>query len=109
MSVFENVLLEEIKRQEFIVESYKKMLSNLPEGSIFIRKMGNSSFAYRKKRMYGKVVSEYLGPTKSNLVKEEIDKSKEYKRVTQNLSIAYRELDSLRKALYAYNKKRKSI
>lgn len=103
MSVIQNVLLEEIQRLERNIKSYQEMLFKLPRGSIFIRKIGNSSFAYRKRKEGKKVISEYLGNIKSNHALNEIAASKEYKRINSNLSIAKKELEKLRKAYKAYD------
>lgn len=102
MAVIQGVLFEEIERVERNIESYNKMLNSLPKGSIFIRKMGNSSFAYRKRKENGKVISEYLGNINERNVKEQIELSQEYKRIKNNLRIANDNLNKLKKAYKAY-------
>lgn len=103
MSVLEGVLLEEINRLEKNILNYEKMLQSLPRGSLFIRKMGGSSFAYRKRKENGLVVSEYLGNINDDLVKKEIELSKDYKRIKNNLVLSKKELMKLRKAFKAYD------
>lgn len=103
MAVIEGVLFEEVERLDKNIKHYEKMLNDLPRGSIFIRKMGSSSFAYRKRKENGKVVSEYLGNVESNDVQKQIELSREYKRIKNNLRIANSELVKLRKALKAYD------
>ena len=102
MAVIQGVLFEEIERVERNIESYNKMLNSLPKGSIFIRKMGNSSFAYRKRKENGKVISEYLGNINEQNVKEQIELSQDYKRIKNNLKIAKVNLNKLKKAYKAY-------
>lgn len=102
MAVIQGVLFEEIERVERNIESYNKMLNSLPKGSIFIRKMGNSSFAYRKRKENGKVISEYLGNINERNVKEQIELSQEYKRIKNNIRIAKNNLNKLKKAYKAY-------
>lgn len=102
MSVLEQVLKEEISRLEKIVSHYEQMISKLPRGSIFVRKMGSSSFVYRKRKENGKVVSAYLGNLNQESVQKEIELSEEYKRIKGNLRIAKQELYKLRKAVKAF-------
>ena len=104
MSVLQGVFLEEINRLESNISNYKKILFSLPKGSLFIRRMGNSEFAYRKRKENGKVISEYLGNVNSDKVKEQIYLSKEYKRISCNIKIAEKELSKLKKAYKAYER-----
>ena len=108
MSAVEVVLLEELERSKNIIISYREMLNKLPRGTIYIRKMGNSSFAYRKRKESNRVISEYLGNINDDLVKQEIEKSKEYKRIKNNIRIASLEYEKLRKACNIYERKRKT-
>jgi len=102
MSVLKVVLEEEIERLEFSLNSYQKLLETLPRGTIFVRKIHNASFAYRKRKEEGKVVSEYLGPINSAKTIEEVEKSKEFKRIKKNISILKADLTKLRKAMKVY-------
>lgn len=104
MSVLQGVLLEEINRLESNIFNYKKMLSSLPKGSLFIRRMGNSEFVYRKRKENGKVVSEYLGNINSVKTKEQMLLSNEYKRICNNIKIAEKELLKLKKAYKIYDR-----
>ena len=85
------------------------MLLSLPRGSIFIRKIGESSFAYRKRKENGKVVSEYLGNINDEKAQQQIELSNDYKRIKNNLRVAQNELEKLRKAYKAYDRQRKTI
>lgn len=102
MSVLEGVLLEEINRLEKNILEYEKMLSSLPRGSIFIRQMGKSKFAYRKRKENGVVISEYLGSIDNDSVKKEIALSNDYKRISNNIRLSKLELSKLRKAYKVY-------
>ena len=104
MNILLGVLKEESDRLERNISSYKQMLSSLPRGSIFIRKMGNSSFAYRKYKEKGRVFSEYLGNVMQENVKREIERSNDYKRIKNNLLVAKNELAKLRKVIHFYGK-----
>ena len=104
MSVLEGVLLEEINRLERNISSYRQILSNLPRGTIFIKKVGNTSYVYRKRKENGKVVSIYLGIIDDNNVKKEMERSNDYKRIKNNIRIANSELIKLKKAYKTYAK-----
>ena len=106
MSVIKEVLKEEIERLERKIFSYEKLLSNLPRGTIFIRKMGNASYAYRKRKENGKVKTIYLGNIEKEDTKKEIELSNEYKRIISNIRATKNELLKLKKAIKLYNWKR---
>ena len=105
MSILQGVLAEEINRLERNISSYEEMLKSLPRGSIFIRKIGNSFFVYRRRRENGEVVSEYLGNKNSNYAQEEIKKSNDYKRIKDNLRVANNELNKLKRAYKVYEQR----
>ena len=105
MAILESVLQEEIIRLEKNISAYKKMLDSLPRGTIFIRKMGESFFAYRRKKEAGKVVSEYLGNINNDEVQKQIELSNDYKRIKNNIRIAQSELKKLRIAYKAYERR----
>lgn len=103
MAVVEGVLFEEVERLNKNIKRYEDMLNDLPRGSIFIRQMGSSSFAYRKRKENGKVLSEYLGNIENDEVQKQIELSQEYKRIKNNIRIAKKELIKLQRALKAYD------
>lgn len=103
MSVLQGVLFEEIERLERVISNYKEKLYSLPRGSIFVRKMGKSSFVYRKRKENGAVISEYLGNFDDQEVKKQIELSEEYKRVKQNIRSASMELEKLKRAYKVYD------
>lgn len=104
MSVVQGVLNEEINRLKSNIVSYEQMLLSLPRGTIFIRKVGNSLFVYRKRKENGKVLSEYIGSFNSENTKKEIEKSKDYKRIKNNIRIAKKELVKLERAVNVYGR-----
>lgn len=103
MSILEGVLREEQTRLKNNISYYETMLLSLPRGTIFIKKTKNSSFVYRRRKVNGKVVSEYLGKLGSNNVKKQIELSIEYKRIKNNIRIVKKELVKLNKAIKAYD------
>lgn len=104
MSVIKGVLSEEIERLEKNILIYENKLSSLPRGTIFIIKVGNSSFVYRKRKENKKVISEYLGNIENEDVQKEIRLSNEYKRIKNNLRDCKLELSNLKKAYKVYSR-----
>ncbi len=103
MSIVESVLREEKERLANNIESYKQLLSSLPRGTIFISKVGSSSYVYRKRREQDKIISEYLGMLGSDEAKAQIKLSEDYKRIKSDLKLAKQEYKKLCKALKAYD------
>lgn len=102
MSVLEGILKEELNRLESNLCALKDKLSKLPRGTIYISKINNSAFVYRKKKENRKVVSEYIGPLNSEKANVAIEQAKDYKRIKVMISTGEKELIKLRKALKAY-------
>lgn len=103
MSVLRGVLEEELKRNLRNQKNYQEKLANLPKGSIYISERNGKKYLYRKNRIGKKIVNEYVcsfsDAEKANL---EIEKSKEYSRILENLRVAQMEELKLRKALKVY-------
>ena len=102
MSVLEGVLLEELERIKRNIASYNSILSSLPKGYIFMQEINGNSYCYRKHRENGKIISEYLGPNGSDIVKEAQSNYLERKRVEANLRILRKDEKRLIKALRHY-------
>ena len=102
MSVIQGVLLEEIQRLERNIGFHEEILKSLPSGSLFIRRMGSSSFAYLKQKVNGRVISKYLGNINDKEVQKQIEDNKKYKRLKADLKVACLELNKLKKAYKAY-------
>lgn len=102
MSVIQGLLLEEIERLKKNIALHEKILSSLPGGSLFIRRIGSSSYAYLKHKENGKVISLYLGNIEDYKVQEQIEKNKKHKRVKADLKVARQELEKLKRAYRVY-------
>lgn len=109
MSVLEMVLREEFDRLQSNLSLLKNKLDSLPRGTIYISKVYNSSFVYRKRKENSKVVCEYIGTFDNPESKEAIEKAEEYKRIKKMISDGKKELQKIRKALKAYDNKWKSF
>ncbi|MCQ2794823.1 MAG: hypothetical protein MJ214_01265 [Bacilli bacterium] len=103
MSVISNVLKEEVNRLKENVSVYERSLVSLPRGSIYIAKINNQSFVYRKYKENGKVISKYIGKANSPKAREAINQAKEYKRIKNNLRIAKIELKKLERVYRIYD------
>ena len=105
MSVLKGVLLEELDRLEKSKIAYEEMLSKLHSGTIFVRKMGKSSYVYRKKKVKGKVISEYIGNSSSEEARKAIEEYDEYLRIKGNIKSVNKELLKLKKICEHYDRK----
>lgn len=103
MSILEGVLREELIRLESNISAFQAKLYNLPRGTIYIAKMYNSLFVYRKRKEKGKVISEYIGNINDPKAIEAIEQAKDYRRLKVMVSDGNKELKKLRKALKAYD------
>ncbi|MBO6261707.1 MAG: hypothetical protein J6N95_03795 [Bacilli bacterium] len=99
MRFIESTLLDEVSELKREIAACEAKLLSLPRGSIFIRKMGNSSFAYRKRKENGKVISEYLGNVDNLEVKRQIHLSQDYKLTKRDLRRLKKRLINIEKAL----------
>lgn len=59
----EKVLNDEVKNLQSKLFKLEEKLQSYPKGTVFVRKMHNRYFVYRKYREGSKVISEYLGPS----------------------------------------------
>lgn len=105
MRFIEGTLLDEISELKREIAACEAKLLSLPRGSIFIRKMGNSSFAYRKRKENGKVVSEYLGNVEIIEVKRQIRLSQYYKLTKRDLRKLKKRLINIERALKIFLKR----
>ena len=102
MAIIASVLNEELERVQSHIASYRKLLSDLPKGSIVIQKVEGISYVYRKFKQDKKVISHYIGKEGApESIKALRDRS-EYLRIAKNLKDSLREEARLRKALRHY-------
>jgi len=104
MSVFLEVMQEELQRAKSHVAAYRSLLESLPKGYISILSVSGKRFAYRKWREGSHIKSRYLG-LEGSLQEQEARKNyAERKRVLANLKEAEKEEKRLEKALKNYGK-----
>lgn len=100
-----NQLVKEIKHIEKNIKKYEAQNESLPKGTIFVRKIHKKSFAYRNRRIDGKVISEYLGPLGREYVDEEVSLSKRYKKNMKMIRELKKILDQMCKRINKKNKR----
>lgn len=102
-------LVKHVQKLEKQYESKKKKMTALPKGTIFVRKMGDQYYAYRKYREGNKVISKYIGPIKNEEVKQVMKEVEEYKKLNFSVKSLKKQLDSARKDIVRKNKENDDI
>lgn len=97
-------LIKLAKQMTKNLKKYEDRLKDLPQGTIYVRKINKKSYVYRNRKINGKVVSEYIGRLGEDRTKIEMKKSKIYKQncklikeVKKNLESMSKEIDKSRK------------
>ncbi len=102
MPIIAGVLNEELARVQNHIADYRKLLDDLPKGSIVIQKIEGLSYVYRKYKKDNKVISLYIGKEGApESIKALRDRS-EYLRISKNLKDSLKQEAQLRKALRHY-------
>ena len=99
MAVVIDILDNERRRLVKLLSKYESEVSELPKGSISMKKRSNRDYAYLAHREGKKVVFDYVGPASSDAVQElrqMIERRKELedkiRQVKQNLNAVERSL-----------------
>lgn len=88
----EKILNEEIENLEAKLLTLKERLQTYPKGTVFVRKMHNRYFVYRKYREGSKIISEYLGPSSKDSAIEAQLQFLEVRKIKNEISKAKKEL-----------------
>ena len=94
--VIRSVYLDELERNKRLISRYEKEMEDLPKGSIFKRKIGNSEYIYLNYREGKKVISKFIGKTELiNLTElnEKISHRKELQALIRKLKTEQKELE----------------
>ncbi len=81
MSIMMDILEEEKKRLEELMDMYRKKIEQAPQGSISAKERGGRRYLYLARREGGRVVFEYVGrdvPEVRDALSEGIRHRKEY-------------------------------
>lgn len=102
-------LVKDLSKLEKEYIKNKEKIKTLPKGSIYIRKMRNQYFVYRKYRDGNKVISKYVGPLKSEKVKEVIKDCEEYKKTKVNVRTLNNKINNIVKQIDKTNKQKHDL
>jgi len=88
-SVVFGVLLDELDRNRRMQARYRQEMSQLPKGSLYLRKINHQEYYYLNFRQDDKVIAKYLGKRddeKIEAVKKGISERKHYEELLKKLS-----------------------
>lgn len=88
----EKIINDEIMSLQLKLFKLNEKLQSYPKGTIFVRKMRNRYFVYRKYRVGSKVISEYLGPANTDSAIEAQLKFLEAKKIKAKIANVEKEL-----------------
>ena len=94
--VIRSVFLDELERNKRLISRYEKEMEDLPKGSIFKRKIGNSEYIYLNYRDGKKVISKFIGKAEAVQLEELTEKlthRKELQSLIRKLKIEQKELE----------------
>ena len=104
MSIFIDVMKEELERNIYKQNAFVHELSSLPKGYLSECIIGNKKYIYRKYRDKNKIVSEYVGvPGDDNVIKAYEDRNS-YLKLSKAIKALKKEEIRLRKAIKEYEK-----
>jgi len=102
-SVLKGVLEEELDRNLQKQRVFSNELTKYPKGSLVVVKVHGDQYLYRKFRDGNKIVSIYVGPTKSAEAKKAYADRDKYIKLTQDIRDLKEEEKKLRKAIEIYD------
>jgi hypothetical protein len=87
MPVIKDVLKEELERLQRMEKAYLNKISQLPKGSVCMKKIAGKIYPYRAFRMGNQVKSEYLKMSQEELelLKSQISQRRKYERVLKSI------------------------
>ena len=101
-SVLKGVLEEELERNLQKQRVFFNELAKYPKGSLVVVKVHGDRYLYRKYRNGNKIVSIYIGPTKSQEVKKAYEDRNKYIKLRQEIKDLMEEEKRIRKAIEIY-------
>ena len=104
MSIFLEIMKEELERNLMSQAAFKEEINKFPSGYLSICVIDGKQYLYRKKREGNKIVSSYVGVVgDAQSIKAESDR-REYLTLKQSLKELKQDEQRLRKAIKAYEK-----
>ena len=100
MSYFAATTIKEIKRMEALCNAYERQLSELPKGSLQVKKRKGKQYYYLTYRKDDKIISKYEGKDESAIA-ELMEKIKRRKGIEKLIKSIKKEIAIMNKALEA--------
>lgn len=101
MSIYQEMLLDEMNRLNSNISSYQKECDKMPKGSLILKKINGRKYWYLAHREKSKVKTIYIcsenDDAKLNLIRENIKIRKEYENIIKNLKNNKKQLISILK------------
>lgn len=104
MSIFLDVMKEELERNIYKQQAFKNELESLHKGYLSICVIDGKSYVYRKKRVGNKIESEYVGVPNSEEHKKAIIEREQYLELKEAIKKLKEEENRLRRAISDYEK-----
>ena len=104
MSIFLDVMKEELERNLFKQQAFQNELDSLPKGYLSVCVIGGSSYIYRKRREGNKIVSEYIGVPGDEASKKAEEDREQYLKIKHALKNLKKEEVKLRQAIKNFEK-----
>ena len=104
MSIFLEIMKEELDRNLFSQQAFKNEINSLPKGYLSICNIDGKSYIYRKYRNGSKIVSEYIGIPGDDKVKEAEEQRRRLLSYKEAITQLKKDERRLRKAINIYEK-----
>ena len=104
MSIFLEIMKEELERNLFKQDAFLQQLNELPKGYLSECVIDGKSYVYRKRREGNKILSQYIGVIGDNKVKEAEEQREKYLQLKESLKAIKKDELRLRKAIKEYEK-----
>lgn len=104
MLIFLDVMKEELERNLYKQDAFKKQFEFLPKGYLSECVIDGNKYIYRKRREGSKIVSEYIGIPNDDNVKKAMEDRRQYLELKQSIKRLKEEEKRLRKAIKDYEK-----
>ena len=101
-SVLKGVLEEELERNLQKQRVFSNELAKCPKGSLVVVKVHGDRYLYRKYREGDKIVSIYIGPANSDVVKKAYEDRDNYIKLKKDIKDLKKEEKKLRRAVEIY-------
>ena len=102
MSIFLDVMKEELERNLYKQKAFEDELLSLPKGYLSVCVINGKKYIYRKQREKNKICSQYIGVPDDKAVEQAYKDRELYVSLKQSLKILKIEEKKLRRAIKSY-------